>query len=246
MAVEKRSRVLAWEGCYNARDLGGYPTVDGKETRWGAVVRCDNPALLTEAGRASVVEHGVRTIVDLRLPDEVRQHPNPFTQPGPHGISYTNISFIDPAAGEPASETIAKEYSVMLGQFQPQVGEAMKAVARAPEGGVMVHCMGGKDRTGLIAALLLDLAGVPREIIGQDYALTAECLRPLDEKYLEHGPGTREEREALVAKYMPTREVMLEVLTDLDERFGGVEAYLRGAGLTAEDLTHLRERLVAS
>jgi protein-tyrosine phosphatase len=90
------TRLLEWEGCLNARDLGGYATEGGRETRWGAVVRSDSPAALTEVGRAALAAYGVRAIVDLRLPAELADHPNPFAEPGDHGIAYTNVSFIDP------------------------------------------------------------------------------------------------------------------------------------------------------
>ena len=104
--------------------------------------------------------------------------------------------------------------------------------------------MGGKDRTGLVSAILLELAGVERATIGADYALTAECLRPREEEWLANGPGDRAERERLLALYAPRAEVMIEVLDDLDRRYGGVEAYLLRAGVTPEDIARLRERLV--
>ena len=246
MAVEREwTRRLAWEGCLNARDLGGYPTEDGRETRWGAIVRSDSLATLSEAGRAALVDYGVRSIIDLRLPSEVEEHPNPFAVAGAHGMAYRNISFVDPAAGPLGDFTsMADNYARMLGRFRPAVGAVMTAIARAPEGGVLVHCMGGKDRTGLISALLLELVGVPRDTIGADYALTGECLRPLDEEWLETGPGDRAEREAMIAKYEPTAEVMLDVLDRLEAQHGGVEAYLSAAGVAAEDLARLKDRLV--
>lgn len=245
MAIqEQQDRLLGWEGCFNARDLGGYETVDGRETRWGAIMRADNLARLTETGREALVDHGVRSIVDLRLPAEIQEHPNPFAEPGPHGIAYTNVSLLDPAANPPPESTLAEGYSRWLDQFQPAIGAIMTAIAQAPEGGVLIHCMGGKDRTGVISALLLELVGVPRDTIGADYALTAECLRPLDEEWLENGPGERADRERQQAKYAARAEVMHEVLDHLDERYGGVEAYLQEAGATPENIARLRERLV--
>jgi protein-tyrosine phosphatase len=239
------TRQLAWEGCLNARDLGGYATGDGRETRWGAVVRSDSLAALTEAGRAALAGYGVRAIVDLRLADEIAQDPNPFAQPGDHGIAYTNISIIDPAAGfPPDTYTLADNYLWMLDRFRGFVAEVMAAIADAPEGGVLIHCAAGKDRTGLISALLLDLVDVPAETIATDYALTAELLRPRDEEWLENGPGERAEREAMLARFAPSGEVMLEVLDKLAEGHGGAEGYLLEAGVTAADLDRLRDRLL--
>jgi protein-tyrosine phosphatase len=240
------TRLLAWEGCLNARDLGGYRTADGRETRWGAVVRSDSPAALTDAGRAALADYGVRAIVDLRLADEIARDPNPFAEPGDHGIAYTNLSVIDPAAGfPPDTYTLAESYLWMLDRFGGFVAEVMATIAGAPEGGVLVHCAAGKDRTGLVSALLLGLVDVPPETIAADYAMTAELLRPRDEEWLENGPGERAEREAMLARFAPTAEVMTEVLARLAERHGGVEGYLRQAGVAGADLDRLRDRLLA-
>lgn len=240
----QRERRLAWDACLNARDLGGYRTYDGRETRWGAIARSDNPAQLTEAGQAAVVDYGIRSMVDLRRPDEVQQHPNPFANPDSHEIAYTNISLVDPGAPSEDFTTLANDYKRMLDRFPDTIAEIMRTIAHAPEGGVLIHCMGGKDRTGVIAALLLDLVGVPRETIGEDYALTAECLRPRDEEWLENGPGERAERGRLLAQFMPRAEVMLEVLAHLDTRYGGVEGYLRHIGVSPDDVQRLRDRLI--
>ena len=249
MTTEQRewTRLLAWEGCLNARDLGGYETADGRETRWGTVVRSDSPAALTEAGRAALADYGVRAIVDLRLPGELADDPNPFAEPGDHGIAYTNVSFIDPAAAPPdAVSTLAEDYLGMLDRYRQGVAEAMAAIARAPEGAVLIHCAAGKDRTGLISALLLGLVDVPAETIAADYAMTAELLRPREQEWLARfSPEERAEREAMVARYAPTAEVMEKVLEGLAGRYGGVEPYLRSTGLGQDDLERLRDRLVA-
>ena len=248
MTAEQRewTRLLDWEGGLNARDLGGYATEDGRETRWGAVVRSAALATLTEAGRAALADYGVRAIVDLRLPAELADDPNPYAEPGDHGIAYTNVSFIDPAAAPPdAVSTLAEDYLQMLDRYRQGVAEAMAAIASAPaDGAVLIHCAAGKDRTGLISALLLGAVGVPAATIADDYALTAELLRSRELEWLENGPGERAEREAMVARYAPTAEVMLAVLAGLTERHGGVEPYLRSTGLDAGDLERLRRRLV--
>jgi protein-tyrosine phosphatase len=247
VSIEQRewTRLLAWEGCLNARDLGGYATTDGRETRWGAVVRSDSPAALTAAGRAALADHGVRAIVDLRLADEIARDPNPFAEPGDHGITDRNMSVIDPAAGfPPDTYTLAENYLWMLDKFGGFVAEVMAAVAGAPDGGVLIHCAAGKDRTGLISALLLGLVRVPDDTIAADYAMTAELLRPRDEEWLENGPGERAEREAMLARFAPTAEVMTEVLARLAERHGGAEGYLGQAGLAPADLDRLRDRLL--
>jgi protein-tyrosine phosphatase len=229
----------------NARDLGGYAGLGGRETRWGAVVRSGNLAMLTATGRQALVDYGVRSIVDLRLSEEVARHPNPFAEPDAHGVGYANLSFIDPGAPAPPSvSTLAEDYQGMLDRFGQAVAAVVTAIANAPEGGVLVHCAAGKDRTGLVAALLLGLAGVAPETIAADYALTADCLRPRDQEWLENGPGERADREAWLRRVEPTAEVMLEVLDHLAARYGGVEGYLLQAGVAPGDLDRLRSRLL--
>jgi protein-tyrosine phosphatase len=243
----QKTRRLAWEGCLNVRDLGGYTAVDGRETRWGAVVRSDNLAPLTEAGRDALLDYGIRSIIDLRMPDEAEQHPNPFSEPGDHGIAYTNVSFIDPNVPPPDEfTTLANDYAGMLDRFQPAVSDIMGTIAKAREGGVLVHCHAGKDRTGLVSALLLELAGVDRETIGADYALSEEFLRPRVEEWLENSPpDERAEREKALSKYSPRAEVMVEVLDRLDQRYGGVKSYLLQAGVAPQEIARLREKLLS-
>jgi protein-tyrosine phosphatase len=247
-ATGERRRVLGWDGCLNSRDLGGYPTNDGRETRWGAVVRSDRLGDLTAAGQDALVAHGIRTIVDLRTPNELRSYPNPFADPahlGGHGISYVNISLVDPGVGSREHfATLADDYVDMLESFASSIARIMTTIADAPAGGIVIHCMAGKDRTGITSALLLDLVGVARETIGADYALTDECLRPANEDWLANGPGTRAEREAILTKYAPLATVILAALDHLDTRYGGTEPYLRAHGVTETQIGRIRERLL--
>ena len=244
---EQRARRLAWEGCLNARDLGGYPTLDGRETRWGAVVRSDHPGRLSATGRDALIAYGIRTIVDLRRPQESEEYPHPFADPGSHGIVYANRSFIEPDVPLPPnldSMTLVDNYSAVLDLFSTSVGAIMTTIATAPEGGVLVHCAVGKDRTGMISAMLLDLAGVDRGTIAADYTLSAECLEPEALEWLENGPGERSERERFLAEHTARAEVILEVLERLDDRHDGVESYLLEAGVTPAEIAMLRGRLL--
>jgi protein-tyrosine phosphatase len=92
-----RVRRLDWAALVNARDVGGYPTTDGRSIRWGALVRSDSLSSLTPAGRDALIACGVRTVIDLRMPMEIERAPNPFADRRDDGIAYHNVSFIDPA-----------------------------------------------------------------------------------------------------------------------------------------------------
>jgi protein-tyrosine phosphatase len=244
-----RSRDLSWDGCLNVRDLGGHRTEDGGETRYGAVVRADSIRQLTDAGWKAAVDYGVTTIVDLRMDQELEADP-----PAELPFDLVHVSFFDEdeeafkeveavAAAAPDIATATREvYLVFLERFRQNVAAAIAAVARAPEGAVVVHCMGGKDRTGLVVAFLLHIAGVDDEQIAADYALSEERLQPRHEAWLAEA-GTEAERERIRRVSSTPPESMLGVLEELERRYGSVEGYLRSGGLTDEDLLLVRERL---
>jgi protein-tyrosine phosphatase len=245
---DHRSRHLVWDGCLNVRDLGGLPTEDGGEIRPGAVVRSDGPNYLTESGCQALVGHGVRTIVDVRLPDEAAEASYQFMAEGDHGILYVNASLFnpDPATWPDLSDMppLAEDYKGIVDRNQPQVAAIMRAIADAPEGGVLVHCAAGKDRTGIVVALLLDLAGVPHDLIAADYALSSANIESRTREWIESAPEERAEREAAILRGTTLPEVMLAVLAHLDARYGGAEGYLLAAGCTADHVARVRARLM--
>ena len=242
-------RHLVWDACFNARDVGGLSTRDGRTIRWRALVRTDNLARLTPAGREALVGYGVRSVVDLRLPFELGIDPNPFASPSEGAPLYANVPLQsdDPElnAAANAVDTLAEVYRLIVDGCQMHVGAAAAAVARAPEGGVVVHCHAGKDRTGILVALLLDLVGVDEETIAADYALSGANLEALNREWLDRNAKTPEERERLHRKGIPAPEVILDTLAHVRRGHGSSEAYLRGGGLTDEDLDALRRRLLA-
>jgi protein tyrosine/serine phosphatase len=133
-------------------------------------------------------------------------------------------------------------YLIFLERFRSNVAAAVRAVAEAPEGGVVIHCVGGKDRTGLLSAFLLHLAGVDDEKIAADYALSEERLRPRHEEWFE-AAASEEELERLRRIARTPAASMSGVFAELERRYGGVEPYLRGAGVTEEELELVRARL---
>jgi protein-tyrosine phosphatase len=242
---------LAWEGCVNVRDLGGLPTEDGRRTRLGVVVRSDNVRRLTDDGWRALAEHGVQRIVDLRFPEELAED-----RPRDVDIDVVNVSVLgattDPEyvkvldahlAANDIADHYAWSYVEFLERYRERFGEAFAAIADA-DGTVVVHCFAGKDRTGIVAALLLRLAGVDHATIGDDYALTADNLRPRWEIWLEETED--EGQRAKLAKLQHTpAEAMSRVVQEIEGRYGDIASYLRAAGLTDEQVDRLRERLVA-
>ncbi|MGZ6727158.1 MAG: tyrosine-protein phosphatase [Gaiellaceae bacterium] len=246
-------RDLVWDGCLNVRDLGGHETVDGGETRFGAVVRADSVSQLSDAGWEALVGYGIHTVIDLRGEHEREDDP-----PAELPVEVLHVPFME--ASEAEWEEIAGEleaasaaapdvatstrdvYLIFLERFRANVAAALKAVANAPQGGVVVHCVGGKDRTGLLVAFLLHLAGVPDEEIAADYALSDERLRERHEAWFE-AADSEEELERLRRIAQSPAQSMLGVFEALERQHGSVEEYLRSTGVTDDELERLRARL---
>jgi protein-tyrosine phosphatase len=242
-----RDRNLDWPGCLNVRDLGGHRTVDGGETRFGEIIRADSLRQLDCAGWQALRDCGVRTIVDLRGDHErladaaldvpIRVVHTPFT------ADYAD----EWAKLQPEFESVTdgqEVYLVVLERFSRSVGRSLRAVARAEKGAVVIHCVGGKDRTGLVAALLLHIAGVGKTEIAADYALSEVRLRPRELERLARAEND-EERRIVRERSRTPAEAMLGVFDALDRRYGSVENYLRAAGATDADFERIRERLLA-
>jgi protein-tyrosine phosphatase len=237
-----RERHLDWDGCCNVRDLGGLPAAGGRRTRWGAVVRADAIDRLTPAGWAALEAHGVRTIVDLRNDDE-REGLDGAARPA--GITTVHVpldgiedrAFWDVWATGPQFGTLLY-YGPFLERFPQRAAAAVAAVARAAPGGVALHCVGGRDRTGLISILLLALAGVAPRDIAADYALSAPRLRARALAHGEADPGAG--LEAYLRERGTTAdEVIVALLRTLD-----VAAYLGAAGVADAELTAVCGRML--
>jgi protein-tyrosine phosphatase len=249
--LRPKTRDLDWDGCLNVRDLGGHRTLDGGETRYGAVVRADSVRQLTDAGWDAAVDYGVRTIVDLRMHSELEADPPadlpvhvvhlPFFEDDE--AAFAEVEAVATAAPDYVSAT-RDVYLVFLEHFRENVAAGIAAVGQAPEGAVVVHCVGGKDRTGLVTAFLLHLAGVDNEQIAADYATSEERLRPRHELWLAEAGGEAERERIRRISSTPAAS-MVGVLEELERRYSSVEAFLREAGLSDEDLESVRKRLRA-
>ncbi len=247
-------RILDWEGALNARDTGGLPVTGGGSIRSGALVRSDVLTRLTASGRAALLAHGVRTIIDVRTSDELgRDLDYPFRDARSDGDpDYLHVSFVTKLSKE--EEVLVRgrrESATELGELNRMdidvhragIGNIVTAVADAQPGGVLIHCYAGKDRTGLTVAVLLGVAGAGDDDIADDYALTTLNLEPLIRDWLVTIEDERE-RERMRELATPRREAMLETLAYIRDRYGDVGSYLGAAGVTEEQLTRIRNRLV--
>lgn len=243
-ATGPRSRHLDWDGCLNLRDLGGLPTEDGGLTSYGAFVRGDTLCGLTDSGRGALLGYGIRTVIDLRSMNEITAEPNPFAAL-PDVISYVHRPLNDPATETRLSVTAdaAERYVLMTDAdaVAKRIGTIFTSMAEAPPGGVLFHCFAGRDRTGIVAALLLRLAGVAIDMIVEDYEITDTRLRARYDQWLTTLQGTPRERflSSLKARGHPIRRAVEHV----ELRHGGVGRYLEAQGTTRADLGRVRSRI---
>ena len=243
--TSETGRALRWDGCLNVRDLGGLSTEDGARTRFGVVIRADNVRRLREY--ETLERHGVTRVVDLRFADELALDPE-----GDLPVEHVHVPLLefDPKyfadlderalASEPGAY-LEWSYLDFLERFRPNFGAAVQAVAQA-EGAVCVHCAGGRDRTGLVTALLLRLAGVSRADAAADYELSERALAADHQRWVDEAPDERERRRREIFKVAPAR-VMVGVLEELERRYGSVRDYLVAAGASGDELDALAARL---
>jgi hypothetical protein len=234
-------RHLDWDGCFNARDLGGLRTVDGRRVRRGAVVRADAPDRLTADGWAALEAHGVRTVIDLRNDDE--RGPDLAARPACVTTAQLPLDAAEDrefwgrwAAGPQFGTPLY--YAPHLERFPERSAAVLAAIAEAPPGGVLVHCGGGRDRAGQITMLLLALVGVTHDGIADDYALSAGRLAALYAARGEHDQNPM--LDAYLAERGTTpREALLAALASID-----VPERLRAGGLADDLVAALRGRLL--
>jgi protein-tyrosine phosphatase len=233
-------RPLSFPALLNGRDLGGYPTCDGAQTRWRSLLRSDDLVQLTAEGVRAVADYGVETVVDLRWPQEVALSAHPIPR-DLQQVRYHQVSLLARNDSEwvALSGECSKEMwkCAVLEHTRAELRQVLQVIAEAAPGPLLFHCVAGKDRTGLIAALLLALADVTPEAIAYDYAVSGQQLR---EAYLLRYSHLGE-AEVIEAVRCPEAGVhnMLEYLA----RFGGVRGYLRQVGLSEAQIARLRLRL---
>lgn len=235
-------RHLDWEGTYNARDLGGLPARDGRTTLRGAVVRSESLDKLTPRGWSALQEHGVRTIVDLRSVAEWEQR----SYEPPPGVERVHVPLEEGLEDDPefrhwtATGMLATPlyYQRFLARWPERCAAAVAAVAHAPDGGVLVHCHMGRDRAGIVALLLLTLAGAGAEDIAADHTASQRRLRQVGVP-LGYNDDSIWVEALLEGDNTTAEEVVAGLARSLD-----ADAYLRQAGLSAGEVASVRDRLL--
>jgi protein-tyrosine phosphatase len=245
-------RRVGLDGPANFRDLGGYPA-GARRLRRGRVFRSDSLSRMTESDVRHVVDElGVATVVDLRAGHEVDAYGHgPL---GSEGVLVHHLPIVDetrpdrierPAdASDPANLTLDRIYLLMLERYADRFVGVLRMLADDATHPVVFHCAAGKDRTGLVAALLLSLLGVDDETVAADYALTSEHIDELVERHRAQAEAHGSSVEVDDAQLRAEAAVMRIVLAEMRDRYGSAEAYLESHGLEPEAVAALRDSLL--
>jgi protein-tyrosine phosphatase len=230
---------LAFPNLLNVRDLGMYATRQGRPLRPKSLLRADDLCRLIPSGIEALLAYGVRTVVDLRWPLDALEEPNHF-HAAPGLVNHLHISLLksSPEVWRATRPTGTKEVfnCRVLDYAQSDVCAVLQAIAAAPAGAVLFHCVSGKDRTGVVAALLL--ADVDPEVIAHDYGLSTANLR---EPYLARFP---QDPDDILERVRCPPEQVYNMLAHLQDRYGSVVEYLWAIGLHEHEIGQLKARLV--
>jgi hypothetical protein len=243
------ARALAFSTMFNFRDLGGYAGLDGRTVRWRRLYRSDSLHRLNGTGLDGVDQEafaalGVRTVVDLRRPYEVTRDGR---VPEYEGLAYHHIHpehaewRANQYAGESLERWLADRYLDLARDGATGIGRALSVIADPDAAPVVVHCVAGKDRTGVVCGLTLALLGVSDDDIAEDYALSTAASAAFTAWLRATRPGLPD----LPAPFLASPAgAMRDFLADLRERYGSVSAYVERAGLTPKQVDAMRAHLL--
>ncbi|ODU00936.1 MAG: protein tyrosine phosphatase [Pseudonocardia sp. SCN 72-86] len=236
-------RWLQLEGLDNVRDVGGLPIAGGGTTRPGVLLRSASLHYVTPADVAHLVEtFGLSLVLDLRTAREIDEDgPTAVAAAGVETVALTFIPEEGRALPETGDDTdpLTRNYLGYLADRPENVVEAVRRLAAPQAGPALVHCAAGKDRTGVLCALVLDTVGVERDAVVDDYALSATKVEDLFRRWTA---AEGSEMPDDLTPHLPRAEAMAQVLATLDREHGGAAGWLRANGLDNDSIARLKER----
>jgi protein-tyrosine phosphatase len=241
-------RRLQFDGCFNFRDLGGYRTRDGFVVRPRRLFRADGPHALTEADGAMLRALSVTTILDLRTPDEAAERGHYSTSlPGvtTYSLPMTDVlPHVDELPSWIEPSVVAGRYQEMLVAGNEAICESLAILTDPDAYPAMLHCSAGKDRTGILSALILGILGVPDETIVDDYALSGPAMVQLIEHLHRTYPDARDQLNRIAPAMVAAEpETMQRFLAGLRAEYGSFGAYVDALGM-APAIPYLRANLL--
>lgn len=238
-------RLIAFEAAFNFRDLGGYETSDGYEVRWRRVFRSAALHGMTPADIVLAQELGLRSIFDLRSPRELEEDGLGVLYDG-GAVSHRHAPFFRDVTGARPRDLnvdMVTLYTQMLVTAQPAIGEVFVTLAEEETYPAVFHCAAGKDRTGVVSALLLRTLNVDDATIAADYALSTEYITPrLEALQSEKSRARYGDIPPHMLRAEP--ETILQTLDAIDQQYGSARAYLANCGVSDAQLDALRQHLL--
>ncbi len=237
------SQRLYFDDLINARDLGGMPLSDNRVFKEKVLLRCGSPSLASVKAFEELKEFGVRTVIDLRSEAEVSHYGNPFEKDA--DTSFYNVSLFlgdpdsddDPTMMFLRSHSLGDFYVLMLEELAPRIIEVLRIIKNS-EKTVLFHCAHGKDRTGVIAAILYLIAGAERENIITNYKVSYEYAKHFLDPLIEV-------REPLMKHTLRSDASNMVTLLDyIDNEYSGdIKQYLNKYGMNNNEIEELKEMI---
>ncbi len=225
-------------GCLNLRELGGYTTEEQKQTKSRTLLRSDSLHNLPQSSQQQLLDYGIRTIIDLRSPMETGSNEYPLSQRAE--IEYYNLPLIeDRSQFESIKDKELIEYNrFFLEQCSSAIKKILETIASS-QTAIVIHCAAGKDRTGIIIALLLAIARVPIATIARDYQLSDRYLAPLYNKM-----RSQAEAEGFAHLLNSHPQTIIDTFSLLEQNYGGIDKYLSSIGVSVAKHISLKTMLV--
>lgn len=242
-------RRIALPGAVNLRDVGGYPAAGGRVTRWRTLLRSGSLRRSGADGAAVLAGFGLHTVLDLRTWAESERSPDPVIEGARRawvGLLGEDLAALPPRLGD--------IYRFTISERGAQLGAAVRELCAPAALPALVHCSAGKDRTGLVIALILSAVGVPDEVVAADYGLSAAALGSLAPSAVgelqavaaEAGSAAGEGETAEDELLASPPELVLDVLAQVRASDGGAAGYLVRNGVAPAGLSVLRDRLTVA
>ena len=246
-----RPRRIALERAFNFRDLGGYAAESGQTVRWSRVYRADGIHRIEGADLARVAALGIRTVLDLRTRSELADHGRVRTES--MNATYHHLPLLEQVwerdlyrAEHDAVEFLADRYLAMLDRGADSIVTALSNVADRDRLPLVFHCSAGKDRTGVLAAVLLSAVGVSDDDVAADYALSRAAMREMAEWVRTERPESYETMSAQPPAFLDAPPLAMQRFLALARvEYGSLAEYVVASGLPARQLDALRAELLA-
>lgn len=236
-------------GTYNTRDLGGYITQSNKIIKYCALIRSGNLDKLPKNSQQMIIQYGVQTVIDVRDEWEAEHYPNPFQ--GSEEVHYYNLPLIGNAlSNDDNIQIYTRDYRDLdelyikyIERCKSQIGQIISTIIDS-EIGILIHCHAGKDRTGIITALILSVIGISDDDIANDYALSNQNIQHLIAEWRVYEQSKGRDMEQFERNNASKPETIITMLDYIRGTYGSLDDYLRHCGLNTQQLNDLKMKFL--